>query len=135
MTMTGGCRCGSVRYEANGAPLHHAICHCNDCRRSAGAPMVGWIAFPADQVQLTEGDTAIYASSPGVTRHFCIQCGTGLFYFNEAVLPGLVDIQSATLDEADKQAPGAQIQAAERLPWVPGLAEIPAFERYPPMPE
>ncbi len=93
--------------------------------------MVGWIAFRADQVRLTSGDTAHYASSPGVARHFCIQCGTGLFYFNEAVLPGLVDIQSATLDEAQAWAPGAQIQVAEQLPWVPDLAEIPAFDRYP----
>lgn len=131
MTISGGCHCGAVRYEASGEPLHHTLCHCSDCRRAAGAPMVGWIAFPVSAVQLTAGDTAVYASSPGVERHFCIGCGTGLFYFNEAVLPGLVDIQSATLDDAETQAPGAQIQVAERLPWVPGLADIPAFDRFP----
>ena len=131
--LTGGCHCGAVRYEATGEPLHHAICHCADCRRCAGAPMVGWIAFMADQVVLTQGEPAVYAASVHGRRHFCIQCGTGLFYFNDEALPGLVDIQSSTLDYAEAHAPGAQIQVAERLPWVEGLAGIHAFDRYPPM--
>ena len=45
----GGCHCGTIRYEADGEALHHAICHCEDCRRAAGAPMVAWIAFRSDQ--------------------------------------------------------------------------------------
>lgn len=131
--LTGGCHCGAVRYEATGEPLHHAICHCADCRRSAGAPMVGWIAFMAESVRLTQGEPAVYAGSVHGRRHFCIQCGTGLFYFNDAMLPGIVDIQSSTLDDAEAHPPGAQIQVAERLPWVEGLAGIHAFDRYPPM--
>lgn len=129
--ITGGCHCGAVRYEADGAPLHHALCHCSDCRRSAGAPMVGWIAFAADQVRLTQGETAVYAGSEHGRRHFCIQCGTGLFYLNSEMLPGIVDIQSATLDEAEAHAPGAHIQVAERLPWMTHIADLPEFERFP----
>ena len=129
--LTGGCHCGAVRYEAEGDPLHHALCHCADCRRCAGAPMVGWIAFATDQVRLTQGETAVYAGSPHGRRHFCIQCGTGLFYLNSEMLPGIVDIQSATLDDAETHTPGAQIQIAERLPWMTRLADLPEFERYP----
>ncbi len=94
--------------------------------------MVGWIAFMADQVRLTDGDTAIYAGSPHGRRHFCIQCGTGLFYFNDDVLPGLVDIQSATLDDAEAHVPGVHIQMAEALPWVADIDAMPKFDRYPP---
>lgn len=129
--ITGGCHCGAIRYEADGEPLHHALCHCADCRRCAGAPMVGWIAFPADKVRLTAGETAVYAGSAHGRRHFCIQCGTGLFYLNSAMLPGIVDVQSATLDDAESHAPGAHIQVAERLPWMTGLAAIPEFDRFP----
>lgn len=131
--LTGGCHCGAVRYEADAKPLHHAICHCVDCRRCAGAPMVGWIAFPADQVRLTEGETAIYAGSEHGRRHFCIQCGTGMFYFNDEALPGIVDIQSATLDDAEAHAPSAHIQMAEVLPWVATMDSLPKFDRFPPM--
>jgi len=40
--ITGGCHCGAIRYQAEGEALVHALCHCTDCRRHAGAPMVGW---------------------------------------------------------------------------------------------
>ncbi len=42
MKLTGGCHCGAIRYEVEGEPLTHALCHCSDCRRHSGAPMVGW---------------------------------------------------------------------------------------------
>ena len=45
MGMTGGCHCGAVRYSVAGEPQHVALCHCSDCRKSAGAPMVSWAAF------------------------------------------------------------------------------------------
>ena len=37
--LAGGCRCGAVRYHVSGEPAYAALCHCNDCRKSAGAPM------------------------------------------------------------------------------------------------
>ena len=130
MSMTGGCHCGAVRYEAAGEPLHHALCHCGDCRGNAGAPMVGWIAFKADDVHVT-GATVTYESSEHGRRQFCGTCGTGLFYTNSEVLPGIVDIQSCTLDDADGVAPGAHIQFAERLTWMETVDALPVFPRYP----
>ena len=127
----GGCHCGAVRYEAQGEPLHHALCHCSDCRASSGAPAVAWIAFPDDKVRLTQGTTTTYAGKGAARRQFCATCGTGLFYSNADMLPGLVDIQSATFDDADAHEPQAQIQCAERLSWFEGLRDLPAFDRYP----
>ena len=127
----GGCRCGEVRYEAAGEPLHHALCHCNDCRASAGAPAVGWIAFPQDAVTVTQGTPTAFEGTPGAKREFCGRCGTGLFYTNPQVLPGLIDIQSATLDDPAADPPGAHIQVAERLPYMAHLGDLPEFERYP----
>jgi len=127
----GGCQCGAVRYQAAGEPLHHALCHCNDCRASAGAPAVAWIAFPESAVRVTQGETATYEGRNGARRQFCPRCGTGLFYTNDEVLPGLVDVQSATLDSAAEDAPQVHIQVAERLPWMERLDALPEFARYP----
>lgn len=132
MTISGRCHCGAIRYEAEGEALHHAVCHCDDCRRHAGAPMVGWIAFKAEQVAI-EGTPVTYASSEHGRRQFCGVCGTGLFYTNDDALPGLIDIQSCTLDDPEAAPPGAQIQLAERLGWTRTLDELPGFERYPGM--
>ena len=132
MTMTGGCHCGTIRYAVEGEALHHALCHCYDCRGASGAPMVGWIAFHTEQVSIT-GEPISYASSEHGRRLFCGTCGTGLFYTNAQMLPGITDIQSATLDDAEAHPPGAHIQVADRLSWMTTLDSLPVFERYPGM--
>lgn len=128
---SGGCHCGAVRYVVEGEMMHHAVCHCVDCRRSAGAPMVAWIAFAAEALTVERGAPAVYNSSEHGRRHFCGACGTGLFYTNDAMLPGIVDIQSVTFDEAEAWPPQAHIQVADSLPWEATLADLPRFDRYP----
>lgn len=132
MTISGGCHCGAVRYEVQGEALTHALCHCTDCRKCAGAPMVAWTMYPIDAVKVTKGEPKIYHSSENGRRHFCADCGTGVFYINAVVLPGIIDIQSATYDNPDAVAPQAHIQVAERITWMEQAHGLPTFERYPP---
>jgi hypothetical protein len=132
MNIEGGCHCGAVRYEINGEALTHALCHCSDCRRHAGAPMVGWTMYPASAVNLARGQVKVYVSSQHGRRHFCANCGTGLFYVNDKILPGIIDVQSATYDDPDAVPPRAHIQVAERIGWMQRAHELPTFERFPP---
>ena len=128
---SGGCHCGAVRYAIDAEMHHNAVCHCNDCRRSSGAIMVPWAAFPKDALRVESGSPTVYHSSEHGERHFCGQCGTGLFYFNEQVLPGIVDVQAVTLDDAAERAPQVHIQVADSLPWEASLDQLPRFDRYP----
>ncbi|MEA1830601.1 GFA family protein [Methylobacterium durans] len=130
MVLTGGCRCGAIRYSAEGEPGHASVCHCADCRRSAGAPMVAWALFPQERLAIT-GHPARYESSPGTLREFCGTCGTGLFYRNESIFPGQVDIQTATLDDPDALPPKARIQTAEAPGWFERFDALPRFPRFP----
>jgi len=131
MTLTGQCLCGAIRYQLTGEPRAVALCHCRDCRRSAGAPMVSWAMFPESALTLLQGQPKTINSSGSAMRSFCPDCGTGLFYRNAVNLPGIVDVQSATLDDPDALPPGVQIQVAERLHWMQQAHELPAFERFP----
>jgi hypothetical protein len=131
MHYKGHCHCGAVRYELTGSPLHVALCHCSDCRRSAGAPCVSWAMFQEESLTVTAGQPKTINSSGTAMRSFCPECGTGLFYRNAQILPGLVDVQTATLDDPDVLAPALQIQVAERLAWMEKAHELPAFERFP----
>ncbi len=128
--LEGGCHCGAVRYRMSEEIRHHALCHCADCRRHSGAFMVGWAMVAEDQLEV-EGDTKEYRSSEHGRRSFCPQCGTGLFYHNQQVFPGLVDVQTATLDEPDRIPAQVQIQTAERIAWMEKAHELPGFPRYP----
>lgn len=131
MAHQGGCHCGSVRYEVSGEPQHVALCHCSDCRKSSGAPMVAWAAFTEEQFKLVEGEPVTFNSSGSAMRSFCPKCGSGLYYRNAEFLPGIVDIQSATLDDPDALPAGAHIQTAERIGWMESAHNLPVFERYP----
>ncbi|ANY21410.1 Glutathione-dependent formaldehyde-activating enzyme [Tsuneonella dongtanensis] len=131
----GGCHCGAVRYRVEGEPQHVALCHCSDCRKSAGAPAVAWAAFAEDELVVEQGEVTTFNSSGASMRSFCPTCGTGLFFRNAETLPGIVDIQSATLDEPESLAPQVHIQVAERLAYMKTAHELPEFKRYPGMPE
>ncbi len=132
----GGCHCGAVRFAVE-APKNDdeaprtALCHCSDCRRCAGAPAVGWTAVAGTTFHLLKGEPAIYRSSEHAERSFCAHCGTGLFYVNEAALPGLVDIQTATFDDPDAFPAMAHIQTADRIGWMKSAHELPEFDRFP----
>ena len=47
------------------------------------------------------------------------------------MLPGLVDILTATLDDPESYPPQLHVQMADALPWEAALDELPRFERYP----
>ena len=128
--LQGGCHCGAVRYEMPAEIIHHGLCHCRDCRLCAGAPAVGWAGVNKEALKV-EGEPMAYQSSEHATRLFCGVCGTGLFYVNEVVLPGLVDVQTATLDDPDSVPAPVQVQVAERIGWMKDAHTLPEFERYP----
>lgn len=128
--VAGRCHCGAISYEIPSQVLHTVLCHCTDCRRHAGAPMVCWAMVPSDAV-IISGKPSVYQSSEHGRRLFCGACGTGLFYMNQATLPGLIDVQTATLDHPDVLPPTAHIQVAEQISWMSTIQALPTFERYP----
>lgn len=131
MAVTGKCQCGAISYEAQGEPAHSAACWCHDCRASAGATPVVWTLFPQDAVTIS-GTPVAYESSPGTSRQFCGTCGTGMFFYNEVIFPGQVDIQAGTMADQDAYPPQVHIQLADAPRWQAGMSGLPGFERYPP---
>jgi hypothetical protein len=127
---TGKCHCGAIRYSIDGELKHSSVCHCESCRRTTGGLTTAWLGYPSEGFRV-EGEPISYTSSEGVERQFCGTCGTSLFYFNEALLPGLVDILTVTLDDPASRPPDLHVQLAEALPWEAGLDGLPKFERFP----
>ena len=88
--------------------------------------------YRRDAVKTTKGTPKVYKSSEHARRQFCPECGTGLFYTNDQMLPGIIDIQSATYDDPNAVPAQAHIQIAERIGWMERAHELPTFERFPP---
>jgi len=124
----GGCLCGAVRYRASGESSHPSLCHCNSCRRAAGAPLVAWATFPPTQFAFTKGTPARYRSSPPVVRTFCPTCGTPLTY-QHASFPNEIDVTIASLDDPSAFPPADHTWTSERIPWLELGDHLPRHER------
>jgi hypothetical protein len=93
--------------------------------------MVAWAVFSETDMTVTKGQPKTINSSGTAMRSFCADCGSGLFYRNAEVLPGIVNVQSSTLDDPEALPPVVQIQTAERLNWMKRAHELPEHERFP----
>ena len=130
-THSGGCHCGAIRYQLAGKPKDIALCHCVDCRRNAGAPVMAWAGYPEDSLVMTKGEAKLFKSTGATRRSFCGDCGTGLFYRNADILPGIVEVQLSTMDDQEALPPTIQIQVAERLGWMKTAHQLPEIQRFP----
>jgi hypothetical protein len=114
--LTGHCFCGAVRYQC-GTPLYPpTLCHCESCRRAAGAHAVAWLTVRSESLVLLMGRPLEYCSSTGVFRSFCGHCGTPLTYRRDG-RPGEIDITVASLDQPSSITPVDHIWMEDALPW------------------
>ena len=115
--LRGGCYCGAVRYQTDGVASHITNCHCTICRRTTGAPFVGWFSVPVERFVFTQGVPTFYHSTPDGRRSFCSTCGTQLT-FNHANDPELIDITICSLDDPEQFAPESHIHVSTKIKWV-----------------
>ena len=127
-TATGGCLCGAVRYRLEGAPFSVIFCHCESCRRHTGAPAVALAGYRRNQVQYTKGKPTVFASSPGVGRAFCNECGTPMTWEGDGGEHGpIVEFLIGTMDEPNAFAPQCHIHHQERLSWFETSDRLPRY--------
>lgn len=117
-TQDGGCLCGAIRFRATGTPSFSVICHCRSCRKASGAPSVAWVTFPARNFEILRGVPRSFASSPGVVRTFCPDCGSQITYAT-AESPDTIDLATALLDDATAFPPDRETWLDHRLAWEP----------------
>ena len=125
--ITGGCMCGSIRYEATGEPVNVAYCHCTDCRGFTGAPVVVWAAFKTENVCFLKGERRLYESSPGRNWGFCNQCGTSLTWEGESFGNIITEFHISTLDNPEKFVPDRHWYDSERIPWFDVADKLPRY--------
>ena len=112
----GGCMCGAVRYRGNEPPRISTVCHCEDCRRGAGAQSVAWVTFPAESFTFVQGQPETFRSSPPVERTFCGRCGTSLTYWSEE-RSHEIDVTTGSLDDPESFPPTKQVFPEQKLSW------------------
>lgn len=80
VTLSGGCHCQGVRFEAQVAnPAEVQLCNCSICRMSGFEHLI----VPANRFNLLKGEDLLrcYAFNSKIARHlFCGICGVKSFY-------------------------------------------------------
>lgn len=133
--LSGGCLCGSVRYECDAEQLFgSAICHCRDCQFVSGGGPGLIVASPESAVNIQSGKTKSYtvkgSSGGDVTRKFCETCGTPMFS-ELSVAPGLKIIKLGTFDDPSFFEPEMTVWTCSAQPWAHIRSDIPNFPKVP----
>ncbi|MGR8929695.1 MAG: GFA family protein [Gammaproteobacteria bacterium] len=134
MKYSGGCLCGSVRYECDAQPVIQGNCHCKDCQKATGSAFAPTFFVPEEAITIN-GEVKYYSNKGGsgktVKRGFCPSCGSQLFGKPE-IMPGLIAVRAGTLDDTQAFQPKVNIFTRHAAPWDymdPALAK---FEEMPP---
>lgn len=133
VSLTGGCLCGAVRYEAASKPLAAVHCYCIDCRHSSGTSHCTHVVMPAPAFSLS-GEVRHYDhpadSGNIVRRHFCPTCGSPLYSTNTEG-GELVFLRASSLDDPDAITPQAQVYTSRAPRWHPVDPALPSFPEMP----
>ncbi|HEV2700351.1 MAG TPA: GFA family protein [Steroidobacteraceae bacterium] len=114
--LTGHCLCGAIRYRCGPLLYPPTLCHCESCRRACAAHAVGWLTVRNVDLAFTGATPREFASSPGVQRTFCGNCGTPLTYRNTQ-RPLEVDITVCSLEDPALAAPVDHIWMQDAPAW------------------
>jgi hypothetical protein len=124
-TLSGGCLCGNVRFEASGTPYRVGLCHCMDCRKNHGALFRSFAIYPVPALRI-DGKTASFEYRAGNHRHFCPRCGSPLFLFQDG--SDEVEIFLGALDAPSQLTPSYELWTVRREAWLP---DFPLARHYP----
>lgn len=124
-TITGGCKCGRVRYSGEKADASMFRCHCRDCQQLTGAGHSSMIPLVKESFALSETCSIFQMTgrSGGATYSgFCPNCGSQLMRRSDK-MRDLVYVHAASLDDPTAYRREATYHADAAQAW------DPAFER------
>jgi hypothetical protein len=134
MTITGGCRCGAVRYTASAEPIATRVCWCRDCQFFAAGNATVNLVFSAASVSIT-GPLRDYCSRADsgnqMHRQFCSECGTPVTSASEA-RPHLIILRAGTLDNPEIARPSLTIWTDSAPSWACIDQAVPMTSKQPP---
>jgi hypothetical protein len=125
----GGCLCGAVRWELDGAFEGMSNCHCSMCRRAHGAAFATYAQARAASFRIAAGEDRMrrYRSSPDVVRTFCGECGSSLLFLFEP-MPRKVWVAVGTCDGDPGMRPSRHIFVGSKAPWYEIADGLPQAE-------
>lgn len=130
LPLTGGCNCGSIRYEVSEPLVRASYCHCKRCQRRSGAAASPQAHPAPGTFRVVAGEEKLRRWKPahGGEKWFCGECGSAIFGYN-AGHPDSLGIRMGTFDGEPGIRPSVRQFVAYAATWEPlpedGLPRFP----------
>lgn len=135
--ITGGCRCGNVKYECAAEAVLAGHCHCTDCQHASGTDKNSVVGLPQAAFQIT-GEITEYSvkadSGNTSTRGFCPICGDPITG-HSTEMADLIMVCAGSLDDPSVFKPQMDIYTESAQPWDHMDPDLPKFPGMPDMPD
>jgi hypothetical protein len=118
------CPCNAVQLRIGADPIAQFWCHCADCRTVHGAAYVAEAIYPADGVEIVQGETKAFTLKT-TPRISCAACGTRLFAELDAI--GMRGVNGTLLKDQFK--PSLHIHCREAV--APVRDDLPHYATQP----
>ena len=113
----GHCRCGSVVMMASQDPNFTVYCHCDDCRRATGAPVLASVAFFKADITWERRETLSRFTEGTASRLFCSRCGSPVAQEHESA-DDRTFFNTGFMDNPEAYPPTYHTFAGQQLSWL-----------------
>ena len=132
LPQTGGCHCGTVRFEFTEQPMLVYTCHCTDCQHITSSAFSVGVALAETAFRLTSGAPRALQRIPDSgrvnTRFICPDCACWVFSQPRG---GVVRVRAGSLDDTSWLRPTRHIWTRSKQSWVVLGASDEIFEGQP----
>ena len=133
MKISGGCYCGSLRYESVGDVEASIQCHCRECQYITGGNPNVIMIMPRNGFKFVKGIPKTFKRKDienAVTRLFCENCGTGIGTKNPN-RPNSIILKVGTFDDPSIFKPDIAIFTIDKQKFHYIEDGLKSFERRP----
>ncbi len=117
--ITGGCKCGRVRYAGQRSDVPAFRCHCRDCQQLTGTGHADMLPLDRATFEIS-ASCQIFEMTGGSGKStfsgFCPTCGSQLTRRSERSSDRIY-IHAGSLDTPENYVPAKSIYAASAQPW------------------
>jgi hypothetical protein len=134
---TGGCQCGSIRYQLSGEAKMLYACHCRDCQKQSSSAFGMSLIIARENLRLSKGGETLRSwdtrGDDGEVKrcYFCPDCGSRIYHGSERD-DADISIKAGSLDDTGWLRPVAHIWLHSAQPWITiGTEGYACFSREP----
>jgi hypothetical protein len=114
--------------EAAAAPSFSVYCHCDDCRRTAGAPVIASVAFVKNSITWSGAEMVSRYENGTAARLFCKTCGSQIAQEHDS-RNDLTFFNTGFMDTPESYPPQHHSFAGQQISWLELNDDLPRHEK------